>query len=447
MLDKDMVEVQNQLRQKQPGVTQATYQTSLDNIQKCKDKYTELPLEPVKLEGTEKDPFIAARVQDTTFLEDLDDEEQAILDTKALGIDQIPDFSGEPGSKVAVETFVREVENHKQMRKWSDRQAAKVAAAKMKTGEAADFKMMLEDDEDQDINSWSRLKLRILTRFQPASTYAKKAEILKNVQQGPLSVQAYWGRCNYAFQQVYNVLATQKDKDGNIKWKDVRDYTRTLMFLIGLNPDISTKVVLANAKTPSEVVDAAIRVETSFLQHEAATGKPIGANSVAAVASTTTQNATETKETPQVNAVAAYHGNPPRGGSRGRGGNRGSRRGGRGGRGGAYRQAPPTTPCTFCQKMGHWERDCFAKQRMKQVYSQQQQQRSSQPPGQPPHVRNINAVFETLPQLMGPPGNDTRLPQDPPPGYYNSPMPTTPSTQPTGELRGEEFTNQSTTWN
>ncbi|CAB4046352.1 Hypothetical predicted protein, partial [Paramuricea clavata] len=52
-----------------------------------------------------------------------DDADVAILDTKALGIEQIPTFS--EGGSITAKAFVNSVDMHAAIRNWTDQAAAK----------------------------------------------------------------------------------------------------------------------------------------------------------------------------------------------------------------------------------------------------------------------------------------------------------------------------------
>ncbi|CAB4039252.1 Hypothetical predicted protein, partial [Paramuricea clavata] len=306
-------------------------------------------------------------------------EDSVILDTKAIGVDTIPDFQGGDKDKVTPETFVRAVNMHQTMRKLSDTQAARMALCRLQKGVAGEWTTNLAHDGSPALHNWPLLRQKFNKRFRPGPTYSAKAEALRSIDQGDMSPNDFWDRTGTIFNQTCDTLIDLQDSQGRIQYQDCREYLRTLFFVIGLQKEICDVVIHAGATTPDELLEAA---NHAWITKQKSKKLEVATAGVAAI------QIDDTGQDDDINVNSVqFRGRGQRGGR-----NQRNFRGGRSGFGsrGGNNSAPPPQPnsssfsssssfpaytCSFCTRKGHQEHECRTKQSMMREAATRAQQR------------------------------------------------------------------------
>ncbi|CAB4045771.1 Hypothetical predicted protein, partial [Paramuricea clavata] len=225
-------------------------------------------------------------------------EDAVILDTKAVGIDIVPEYLND--DKVSPEAFVQSINVQQAMRKLTDAQAAKLALNKLQKGIPGEWSRSLAFDADPAVHNWPLLRQAFNVRFRPGPSYSDKAEIVRNIKQGDLSPNDFWDRTSTIFERTCDTLINLADRQDNISYRKCREYLRTLFFVIGLEKSICDAVIQAGATNKTELLEAA---NAAWLTQ----GRKRKLDLASSVAAVQLQETTQTAdEDVNVNAVTTY---------------------------------------------------------------------------------------------------------------------------------------------
>ena len=188
---------------------------------------------------------------------------------KELGIDGLQPYSGDE-SKLPVKSFIRNVDEVKGFKKWSN-PVATIAMGKLLIEAAREWYEVFKADRNQEPPEYHELKLGLIKQFYRKITVVEKAKVMASLKfdvtkhRGHL---AFLTECERKSHLICDKGFMVENGSELITRNQAREEMVLMHFLAGASPNIRYEVSHSGAETKAEVKEAILRVEEALRAKE-----------------------------------------------------------------------------------------------------------------------------------------------------------------------------------
>ena len=318
-------------------------------------------------------------------------------DLRSLGIEAVPKFSGDPKVILAT-TFLSRVEEMRNLCGWNDAKTALIVEL-LTVGPARRWFDSSKQLGETWLKSYSTLKPKFLSRFHIAATFSEKASLRENLKQK--ADQSAFDFLDTCIMTHYILDEDTGNDEEKITRRESRMSNALLSFVIGVHPEIRTKIAEDGATTREEMEKSVRRAMAASRAKGPTSSSNVKAFEVSAV---------EEGSEPETSVSLIKKSNSSN----------------------KFAEDKKKGRCFFCHKPGHLKRECYAYQKSPGY--------RPPPPKQVHSVNNGNTypqsfagAFQTPNSIPNPPAPQMVAPQPPvshppPPGPTANAVGTMPST-------------------